>query len=76
MLKVLRALAVIIIGFLCGVIGLVLGALIGGNFAQGFIFNGVQGYEAAGQVGFYLGALAGIIFSGILLFKRKAQPAH
>jgi hypothetical protein len=69
---ILRVFAVIVIGLISGVIGLIIGALIGGNFAEQFVFNGVQGYEATGQVGFILGALIGIILSWrLLLVKRK-----
>jgi hypothetical protein len=73
MLKtMLRVFAVLLIGFVCGVIGWIVGALIGGNFAEQFVFNGVQGYEATGQIGFILGALIGLISSWRILFKRKA----
>jgi hypothetical protein len=46
--KVLRIIAVIGITLVLGIIGLVIGALIGGNFAQEFVFDGVRGYEATG----------------------------
>jgi hypothetical protein len=69
---VLRFLAVIVIGFISGVIGLISGALIGGNYAEQFVFNGVQGYEATGQIGFILGALIGSISSWWFLVKRKS----
>ena len=42
-----------------GIIGLVIGAIIGGNFGEKFTFNGVYGYEAAGQVGFIIGTVSG-----------------
>jgi len=70
MLKtLLRVFAVVLIGFVCGVIGMIVGALIGGNYAEQFVFNGVQGYEATGQIGFILAALIGLILSWRLLFK-------
>jgi hypothetical protein len=73
MLKtILRVFAVVLIGFVCGVIGMIVGALIGGNYAEQFVFNGVQGYEATGQIGFILAALIGLISSWRLLFKRKS----
>jgi hypothetical protein len=68
----LRILVVIVVGLVSGVIGLIIGALIGGNYAEQFVFNGVQGYEATGQIGFILGALTGSIASWRLLFKRKS----
>jgi hypothetical protein len=76
----LRALAVIVIGVVSAVIGLILGAIVGGNLAAiyelvfGFapVFNGREGYEGAGQIGFILGALIGFVASGVGLFgKRK-----
>jgi urea transporter len=68
----LRVLIAIIIGFVSGIIGWIIGALIGGNFAEQFIFNGVQGYEATGQVGFNLAALIGLILSWRFLVKRQS----
>jgi LPXTG-motif cell wall-anchored protein len=73
MFKTLLHVAVIIvIGFISGAIGMLIGALIGGNFAEQFVFNGVQGYEATSQVGLILGALIGLISGWLLLFKRKS----
>ena len=60
---------VVIIGLVSGVLGLIIGALIGGNYAEQFIFNGVRGYEATGQIGFVLGALAGLVSGWWFLFK-------
>ena len=73
MLKtMLRFFVVIVIGFISGVIGLIIGALIGGNYAEQFVFNGVRGYEATGQIGFILGVLIGSISSWRFLVKRKS----
>jgi uncharacterized membrane protein YeaQ/YmgE (transglycosylase-associated protein family) len=44
-------------------LGMLIGALIGGNFATEFQFNGVRGYEATGQVGFIIGAALGAMIS-------------
>jgi hypothetical protein len=68
---ILRILAVLVIGIVAGVVGLIVGALIGGNFAQQFIFNGVQGYEATGQVGFLIGAVVGLTAGWKWLLKKK-----
>jgi ABC-type cobalamin transport system permease subunit len=68
---ILRVLAVILIGLVVGVIGLVIGILFGGNFAEQFVFNGVQGYEATGQVGLILGVVIGLLAGWRWLFKRK-----
>jgi hypothetical protein len=67
----LRILASIAIGFVSGIVGMLIGALIGGNYAEQFVFNGVQGYEATGQIGFILFVLIGLITSWRFLNKRK-----
>jgi hypothetical protein len=71
MLKsILRVFAILLIGSVSGVIGWIVGALIGGNFAEQFVFNGVRGYEATGQIGFILAALTGLIVSWRILIKK------
>ena len=57
-------------GLALGLVGMLIGALIGGNYATGFQFNGVRGYEATGQVGFILGAAIGALVSWIRMGKR------
>jgi hypothetical protein len=69
---ILRTFVVLLIGFVSGVIGWIVGALIGGNYAEQFVFNGVRGYEATGQLGFIFGALIGLILSWWFLFKKKS----
>jgi len=72
MLKtVLRVFLTLVIGFVLGVIGLLISMYIGGNYAEDFVFNGVRGYEATGQIGFILGTLIGLILGWWFLFKRK-----
>lgn len=68
---ILRLMLVLLCGALAAAAGLILGALIGGNFAQQFQFNGVQGYEATGQLGFFLGLLGGLLLGALLVFKKK-----
>ncbi len=72
--RVITIFAVIVIGLVFGVIGLVIGAQLGGNYATQFVFNNVQGYEATGQIGFILGALIGLISGWWFLVKRKSKP--
>jgi len=74
LIKVLRIIAVIGITLVSGIIGLVIGALIGGNYAQDFVFDGVRGYEATGQLGFILGAVAGLFLSVWFIVRRKNKP--
>ena len=54
-------------GLVCAVIGLLVGAEIGGNYAQDFVFNGMRGYEAGGQLGFLVGFVVGSIGTGVTL---------
>ncbi len=61
----------LVIGFVLGVIGLFIAVYIGGNYAEDFVFNGVRGYEATGQIGFIIGAAIGLISSWWFLLKRK-----
>ena len=71
MLKtILRLLVVIFLGLVGGTLGWIVGALIGGNYAEQFVFNNVRGYEATGQLGFILGVLLGVISSCWFLFKK------
>lgn len=72
MLKtVLRVFLTLVIGFVLGVIGLLIAMVIGGNYAEDFVFNGVQGYEATGQIGFIVGGMIGLISGWWFLLKRK-----
>ncbi len=66
-----RILALVASGLALGMLGLFVGALIGGNFAVDFRFNGVRGYEATGQVGFLIGAATGVVLSWRVLAKRR-----
>jgi hypothetical protein len=66
--KVFCISAILVIGIVSGLIG----ALIGGKYAEQFVFNGVRGYEATGQVGFILAALIGLFSSWQLLMKHKS----
>ena len=72
MLKtVLHVFFTLILGFVLGLIGLFIAMYIGGNYAEDFVFNGVRGYEATGQIDFIFGALIGLIFGWWFLLKRK-----
>jgi hypothetical protein len=64
-----RGIVVVISGFTFGIMGWLVGALIGGNFAEGFALSGVRGYEATGLVGFHLGVAIGATLSWRILAK-------
>ncbi|MBK7455006.1 MAG: hypothetical protein IPJ46_15185 [Anaerolineales bacterium] len=61
----------LVIGFVLGVIGLFIAMYIGGNYAEDFVFNGVRGYEATGQIGFIIGGVIGLITGWWFLLKGK-----
>ncbi len=67
----LRVFFMLIIGFVLGVIGLFIAMYIGGNYAEDFVFNGVRGYEATGQVGFIVGGIIGLISGWWFMFKKR-----
>lgn len=68
-----RALAVILIGFVSAVIGSIIVINIGFGFAPDFTYNGWEGYEATGPIGFVLGALIGLVASSVLLFRKQRK---
>ena len=68
----LRVFVTLVIGFVLGVIGLFIAMYIGGNYAEDFVFNGVRGYEATGQIGFLVGGAIGLISGWWFLFKKDA----
>jgi len=68
---ILRVFFTLVIGFVLGVIGLFIAMYIGGNYAEGFVFNGVRGYEATGQIGFIVGGAIGLISGWWFLLKRQ-----
>ncbi len=72
MLKtMLRIFLTLVIGFGLGVIGLFIAIYIGGNYAEDFVFNGVRGYEATGQIGFIIGGIIGLVTGWWFLLKGK-----
>ena len=70
---ILRAIAVLIFGLVSAVIGFIAGSNI--FIILGLEINGRQGYEAGGPVGFFLGALIGLIASGIRLFGKRTKES-
>jgi len=68
-----RVIVIGMIGVLCGLMGWLLGAIIGGNYAEQSIFNGLRGYEATGQIGFIVGTAAGLLAGLRILFAQKQK---
>ena len=67
----LKGVAIIVGSLLLGLVGMIVGAYIGGNFAESFVFNGVRGYEATSQLGFWMGIIAGVALGVLVLNKRS-----
>ena len=67
----------ILIGLTSGVVGLLVGATIGGNMADDFRFAGNRGYEATGVLGALIGLAVGIVGGAIALacLPRKNKPS-
>jgi hypothetical protein len=68
-------LAGLIGGIAVAVIGLIVGATYGSNYATGFQFNGLRGYEATGQIGAILGFVTGGALCSYLVarFTRRSS---
>jgi hypothetical protein len=64
------------IGAVAGIImGFSIGANRGGNYYADFVFNGLRGYEAVGQIGAVIGGLLGAVcaFLLALIFTRPKE---
>ena len=61
------------------VLGLMVGAMLGGNLFPQFEFAGVRGYEAVGDLGALIGAAAfgalGFLLARLALLKTKMRTA-
>ena len=66
---ILRVLAVLLSGVVLAVACFIAGSMVFAIF--GLEFNGRQGYEAGGPIGFILGALIGLVASSVLLFRKR-----
>jgi len=58
--------AVIAGGLVLGAVGLIGGALFGGNYATDFQFGDARGYEATGQLGAIIGLALGAALAALL----------
>ncbi len=55
---------------ICGILGWIIGAIIGGNMTGNFIYQGLPGYEGAGMLGSRIGVALGVIAISIVLWRR------
>jgi len=67
----LRIASAIASGLGIGLLGMFVGAWLGGNYFESFRFASVRGYEATGQVGFIIGMTIGIFLSEYFWRRRK-----
>jgi hypothetical protein len=72
-LRFIGVLATVIITLL---LGLLVGAWFGGNYAENFQFNGVQGYEATGQVGLLCGVFVLILLGAYYWARGKNDESN
>ena len=70
---ILKVIIVLVSAIGLGILGWLIAAYIGGNFAQTFVFNGVRGYEATGQLGTIIGSILGISLSSFILFAHSKR---
>ena len=78
MLKILwRFLSIIAVVAITLMLGMLIGAWFGGNYAENFQFNGVQGYEATGQIGLICGSFVLLLLGAFYWAKdnRKNKEA-
>jgi hypothetical protein len=61
----------VLLTLVSGIAGMLIGALYGGNYATNFVFMGVRGYEATGQLGMILGLVLGCGLSIRYLHKQQ-----
>ena len=58
---------VFLLFFIGMIIGLFIGMNLGGNEYENFVFNGLRGYEAVGQIGAIIGGLLGALFGFLVV---------
>ena len=72
MLKLIwRMIGVLTTVILTLLLGVLVGAWFGGNYAEEFQFNGVRGYEATGQIGLLCGVVVLILLGAYFWAKGK-----
>ena len=66
---VLRVFTVLLSGIVVAIPGFIAGSMVFAVF--GLEFNGREGYEAGGPMGFVLGALTGLVGSSVFFFRGR-----
>jgi hypothetical protein len=67
-LRMIGVLATVVITLL---LGMLVGAWFGGNYAESFQFNGVRGYEATGQIGLLCAAFVLLLLGAYYWAREK-----
>jgi hypothetical protein len=63
--------ALSVVGILIfGILGWIIGALIGGNMADDFVYQGLPGYEGTGMLGSHIGAVFGFFVISAVLWRK------
>lgn len=52
----------------CGIVGWVIGAIIGGNMDAPFTYQGLPGYEGTGMLGFHIGIVLGCVLMVVICY--------
>jgi hypothetical protein len=55
----------------CLMLGWLVGAWFGGNYAENLRFNGVRGYEATGQIGMLCGIFVYLLLGAFYYVKKN-----
>ena len=77
MSKVLwRFVSILVIITITLLLGLLVGAWFGGNYAENFQFNGVRGYEATGQIGLLCGVFVLLLLGAYYWARGKDNKPH
>lgn len=71
-MKPVTVLAAILGAVVGGVLLFVLGAFLGGNYANSFEFAGLRGYEATGILGLFVGLIGGGALGAGIAKRRSA----
>lgn len=70
-----RFVSVLAVVFITLILGMLIGAWFGGNYAENFQFNGVRGYEATGQIGLMCGSFA-LLLLGAFYWAKNSRKNH